>query len=203
RCQRCIRDRSQLRPHLRECPEANIQRIAFTPPPWQRRAFDVNQFRDLSDSNNASSRQRRPFDVNQFRDLSDSSEASSISSRDTSHNLPHNNMTHNNTTQQNVTRDNVTNNNVRGDNVTRPVHHFVDRPIARVPTSAESVNTSELETDLNEALFIPDRRKKITLGMGVRALLTGKQLRLQDRYGILVTNPLWIGDELHGDVRLA
>ncbi|RKF58401.1 hypothetical protein OnM2_068045 [Erysiphe neolycopersici] len=44
-----------MRTHFLECPEVDIQKIAYVPPPWHRCTFDFNQFRDLSDSNDTSS----------------------------------------------------------------------------------------------------------------------------------------------------
>lgn len=49
-CQRCIPDVSQLRHHFQYCPRADIQRISFAPPPWERGTIDVTQHYDSSDS---------------------------------------------------------------------------------------------------------------------------------------------------------
>ncbi|KAI6251483.1 hypothetical protein HI914_00950 [Erysiphe necator] len=142
RCHRCIQDASQLRTHFQECRNADIQKIAYVPPPWERSTFDVHQFRDFSD----------PSD----------------------------------------TRDHVT-------HTTRHPEY----PEARRYSSTTSVDSSELESLSDETLFIPCRRKKITLGLGVHAFFTGRPLPRKASYGYTVINPLWIGDELHGDIRVA
>ncbi|RKF65697.1 putative lyar-type c2hc zinc finger protein [Erysiphe neolycopersici] len=69
--------------------------------------------------------------------------------------------------------------------------------------SSKPVISSELEKLLDEALLIPRPRERITLGMGVRALITGKPLRRKNTHGFLITNPPLISDELYEDLRVA
>lgn len=56
---------------------------------------------------------------------------------------------------------------------------------------------------LDEALLIPRSRQRVTLGMGVRALITGKPLLRKNPHGFMIINPPPVNDEPHEDLRVA
>ncbi|POS82278.1 hypothetical protein EPUL_005189 [Erysiphe pulchra] len=222
-CQRCIWNVSQLKPHFRYCPEAEFQRISFAPPPWERGTIDVTQFHDLSESSDFSDFDDTSSVYSGETDLSEalSSEPHSSKSHpseshpsDSHPSDSHPSESHPSESRSSGShpRESHSSESHSSESHSSESHSSesyseccpVEKSGVRNHKIIKPIISSELEKFLDEALLIPRSRERITLGMGVRALITGKPLRCKNTHGFLITKPPLIDSEPHNeDLRVA